>query len=68
MYGSEDGLMFGDGFVCLRCGNYELVGLDHAPPTEPGFPRKQGPARTGWFTAPERESDAGHGPDSEPGA
>ena len=56
MYGSEDGLMFGDGFVCLRCGNYELVGLAHGPATEPGFPRKSGAGRTGWFDLPDDDS------------
>lgn len=43
-YGSEDGLMFGDGFSCSRCGNYELVGMEHEPPSEPGFPVKGTPA------------------------
>lgn len=52
MYGSEDGLWFGDGFVCYRCGNYEAVGNPHGPPL-PGFPRKTGPARRGsWLTDP----------------
>ncbi|WP_143465357.1 hypothetical protein [Kribbella sp. ALI-6-A] len=45
MYGGEDGLMYGDGFVCRRCGNYELTGLEHQPASEPGFPRKYPP---GW--------------------
>ncbi|GAA0953158.1 hypothetical protein GCM10009554_57150 [Kribbella koreensis] len=52
MYGSEDGLMLGDGFVCLRCGNYEMVGLAHGPATEPGFPRKQGLPREHWLEVP----------------
>lgn len=52
MYGSEDGLMFGDGFMCLRCGNYEVVGNHHDLP-HPGFPRKQGPPRRGtWLDDP----------------
>ncbi|MEU4391268.1 hypothetical protein [Kribbella sp. NPDC023855] len=53
MYGSEDGLMFGDGFQCLRCGNYELVGMEHEPASEPGFPRRQGLPREHWFEVPE---------------
>jgi hypothetical protein len=45
MYGSEDGLMYGDGFRCWRCGNYELVGMAHQPATEPGYPKKRPPQR-----------------------
>ncbi|MBB5840960.1 hypothetical protein [Kribbella italica] len=52
MYGGEDGLMFGDGFACRRCGNYELTGLEHEPAKEPGFPRKYPP---GW--SPEDAKD-----------
>jgi hypothetical protein len=52
MYGSEDGLMLGDGFRCLRCGNYEMVGVAHGPATEPGFPRKQGLPRESWLEVP----------------
>ena len=32
--------MFGDGYVCLRCGNYEPVGVVPHDPPQPGFPRK----------------------------
>ncbi|GAB2571080.1 hypothetical protein [Kribbella endophytica] len=45
MYGSEDGLTYGDGFFCRRCGNYELTGLEHERAKEPGFPAKYAP---GW--------------------
>jgi hypothetical protein len=52
MYGSDDGLMFGDGFICYRCGNYEAVGNHHGLP-RPGFPRKTGPPRRGtWLDDP----------------
>jgi hypothetical protein len=52
MYGDEDGLMLGDGYMCLRCGNYEVVGVPHEPP-KPPFPRKTGPPRRGsWLTNP----------------
>ncbi len=52
-YGAEDGISFGDGFVCMRCGNYEIVGVKHSPATEPGFPRRTGPSRTGsWLDDP----------------
>ncbi len=54
MYGSEDGLAFGDGFTCLRCGNYEVVGNFHDPP-QPDFPRKTGlPRRGTWLDDPPR--------------
>jgi hypothetical protein len=47
-----DSLMLGDGFMCPRCGNYEVVGNHHDPP-QPGFPRKTGPARRGtWLDDP----------------
>ncbi len=46
MYGSEDGVGFGDGFICYRCGNYEIAGNPHGPP-QPGFPCKTGPPRRG---------------------
>jgi hypothetical protein len=53
MFGDEDGLSFGDGFVCLRCGNYEVVGVQHGPPQKPGFPRRAGPPRKGsWLDDP----------------
>jgi hypothetical protein len=46
-------LSFGDGYTCLRCDNYEIVGNPHGPATQPGFPRKQGPRRQGtWLTPP----------------
>jgi hypothetical protein len=32
---NEDGLMYGDGFVCLRCGNCEAVGVAEGPDTSP---------------------------------
>lgn len=51
MYGSEDGIGFGDGFICLRCGNYEAAGNPHGPPA-PGFPRKTGPPRKGTLLDP----------------
>jgi hypothetical protein len=53
MYGSEDGLMLGDGFRCLRCGNYEMVGVAHGPATEAGFPRRQGFPREQWLEVPD---------------
>jgi hypothetical protein len=47
-----DGLMLGDGFMCMRCGNYEPVGVRHDPAL-PGFPRKTGPPRHGsWLDDP----------------
>jgi hypothetical protein len=52
MYGSEDELMFGDGFMCLRCGDHEAVGNPHHPPA-PGYPKKSGPPRTSWLDLPE---------------
>src|SRR5580704_7528355 len=59
MYGEEDGLRFGDGFVCLRCGNYEWVGPGrHDPPQKQGFPRRTGPPRRGtWLDDPPLDSD-----------
>jgi hypothetical protein len=51
MYGSEDGIGFGDGFVCLRCGNYEVAGNPHDPPGA-GFPRTTGPPRDSWLGEP----------------
>ncbi len=58
MYGAEDGLHFGDGFTCYRCGNYELVGSRHDPPA-PGFPRKTGPGRRSWLGDPPPADDDG---------
>lgn len=55
MYGGEDGLMYGDGFVCLRCGNYEAVGVAHEPATTAGFPRRYGPRRTSWLAPVEEQ-------------
>ena len=54
MYGSEDGLRFGDGFMCLRCGNYEAVGNPHEPAKEPGFPERpaHADAAPGWTIRP----------------
>jgi len=52
MHGGDDGLMFGDGFMCLRCGNYEAAGNPHLP-AQPGYPKKIGPARRGsWLDDP----------------
>ena len=53
MYGSEDGLRLGDGFMCYRCGNYVAVGVRHESATQPGFPRRSGPPRRGtWLDDP----------------
>lgn len=63
MYGSEDGIGFGDGFICLRCGNYEAASpAPHGPPG-PGFPRKTGPPRKDTFLDPPSASTC---PTSEP--
>ncbi len=44
MYGAEDEMMLGDGFTCARCGNYAMTGLEHPPPSKPGYPVKGLPA------------------------
>ncbi|WP_344157104.1 hypothetical protein [Kribbella yunnanensis] len=40
MYGAEDGMSLGDGYICERCGDYVMTGVSHGPETEEGFPRK----------------------------
>jgi hypothetical protein len=44
MYGAGDEMVLGDGFMCARCGNYAMTGVEHEPPSESGYPVKGTPA------------------------